>query len=177
MPNKFNGHRNAITKESIFTALMQLMEKKDFHKISITETTTKAGVSRMAFYRNYETLEDVITDYLNTFFNEYERQISSVGIENPHDIILMFLSDFKSEQQLLVNLIKCDLTFLLLDKCNSFLEQICEKSVCDKLYSPTKEAFTIKFLCGGFFNLLIEWASHDFKESEEYLADLFSEYC
>nr|OTP12893.1 hypothetical protein A5888_003474 [Enterococcus sp. 9E7_DIV0242] len=75
MVNRMNSYRNAITKESIFTALMILMEKKDFHKISITEVTSKAGVSRMAFYRNYEILEDVITDYLTTFFAKYEEKI------------------------------------------------------------------------------------------------------
>nr|WP_249274531.1 hypothetical protein [Enterococcus sp. 9E7_DIV0242] len=29
----------------------------------------------MAFYRNYEILEDVITDYLTTFFAKYEEKI------------------------------------------------------------------------------------------------------
>ncbi|WYJ89793.1 hypothetical protein A5888_001518 [Enterococcus sp. 9E7_DIV0242] len=177
MVNRMNSYRNAITKESIFTALMILMEKKDFHKISITEVTSKAGVSRMAFYRNYEILEDVITDYLTTFFAKYEEKIAVIGLNNTYDVILMFFSSFKTEKTLMMNLIKSNLTFLLLDKSNLFLEDICEKFVCEKFYSPEKEKYTIKFLCGGFFNILVEWVLNDFKERETYMAELFCEYC
>ena len=60
MEKRTNNMQNILTKESIFTALMILMEKKDFKEISITEITKKAGVSRMAFYRNYDEKEDII---------------------------------------------------------------------------------------------------------------------
>ena len=177
MANKLNSYRNAITKESIFIALMLLMKTKEFHKISITEVTTKAGVSRMAFYRNYEVLEDVITDYLDTFFAKYEKKVSDIGLDNTYDIVLMFFSSFKTEKTLMMNLIDSNLSYLLLDKSNSFLEEICKEFVCDKFYPPEKEKYTIKFLCGGFFNMLVEWVLSDFKEDEEYMAELFCEYC
>ncbi|MBO0451880.1 TetR/AcrR family transcriptional regulator [Candidatus Enterococcus murrayae] len=177
MANAMNSYKNAITKESIFTALMIIMEKKDFHKISVTEVTAKAGVSRMAFYRNYEVLEDVITDYLNDCFAEYEKAIERVGLYNSYEVVLLFFSTFKAEKTLLLNLIESKLTYLLLDKCNTFLEDICKTIVCDKSYSPEKEKYTIKFLTGGFFNILIEWIMNDFNESEEYMAELFYEYC
>lgn len=70
-----NNSQNLITKESIFTALMILMEKKNFKEISITELTKKAGVSRMAFYRNYNNLEDIITDYLDEFFEASYKEL------------------------------------------------------------------------------------------------------
>lgn len=58
--NKNNMLQNRIAKESIFTALMILMEQKNFNEISITEVAKKAVVSRMAFYRNYNLMEDMI---------------------------------------------------------------------------------------------------------------------
>ena len=39
---------NLIVKESIETALIELMEKKSFADITITEIVTKAGVSRVS---------------------------------------------------------------------------------------------------------------------------------
>ena len=77
----------------------------------------------------------------------------------------------------MMNLIDSNLSYLLLDKSNSFLEEICKEFVCDKFYSPEKEKYTIKFLCGGFLNMLVEWVLSDFKEDEEYMAELFCEYC
>lgn len=177
MANKMNSYRNAITKESIFTALMILMEQKEFHKISITEVTAKAGVSRMAFYRNYEILEDVITDYLDEFFSKYEQRIDEVGLDNTYEIVLMFFTSFKTEKKLMMNLLNSNLQYLLLDKSNSFMEGVCEKFVCDKFYSPAKEKYTIKLLAGGFFNILTTWVLNDYQESAEYMTELFCEYC
>ncbi len=55
-----NSELNKLTKESIETALLFLMEKKDFNKISISELVKKAGVSRNAFYRNYKSKEEIL---------------------------------------------------------------------------------------------------------------------
>ena len=77
MKNKNNDLQNRITKESIFTSLMILMEQKNFQEISITEIAKKAGVSRMAFYRNYNLMEDIIISHLDEFFEEYSKQILS----------------------------------------------------------------------------------------------------
>ena len=42
-------NNNRIVTESITLALIQLMEKKDFNAISITELTKRAGVGRVSF--------------------------------------------------------------------------------------------------------------------------------
>ena len=46
-----NNEANQITRESICLALVSLMDIKDFEKISISELTRRAGVSRQSFYR------------------------------------------------------------------------------------------------------------------------------
>ena len=64
-----------ITKESIVTAVVLLCAEKPFEKITVTEIVRKAGVSRTAFYRNYDSKEDVLKELgagvikkLNDFF-------------------------------------------------------------------------------------------------------------
>ncbi len=54
-----NNTTNRLVRKCIFTSLMQLMEKKDFQQITVTEITGRAGVSRMAYYRNYTSKEDI----------------------------------------------------------------------------------------------------------------------
>ena len=39
---------------------MQLLEKKDLKKITISELVERAGVSRAAFYRNYSSKEEIL---------------------------------------------------------------------------------------------------------------------
>ena len=44
---------NKFIKKCIKDSLLILMNEKNFKDITITEITEKAGVSRMAYYRNY----------------------------------------------------------------------------------------------------------------------------
>lgn len=48
-----NKESNRLTKESLEISLLQLLEKKELAKITISELVHRAGVSRAAFYRNY----------------------------------------------------------------------------------------------------------------------------
>lgn len=82
--NQSNKELNQITKESIETAFLLLLESKEFEKISITELTKKAGVSRPAFYRNYESKEDIlknitlpVLEKISTHFKEPDFHLDS----------------------------------------------------------------------------------------------------
>ena len=56
---------NVLAKECMVSALMQLLETKPLSAISVTELTEKAGVSRMTYYRNYQSKEEIFQDYLD----------------------------------------------------------------------------------------------------------------
>lgn len=65
---------NFVIKESITEALLLLMRKKNYEEISITEITKLAGVSRISFYRNYDSKEDILVKYMfERSMNEFER--------------------------------------------------------------------------------------------------------
>ena len=55
----------------IVEALCALMKNTSFQDISITAVTKKAGVSRMSFYRNFESKEDVISYYIDYMMKAY----------------------------------------------------------------------------------------------------------
>lgn len=75
-----NAEANALTRECIEAALILLMKEKSFQSISITDITKKAGVSRTAYYRNYDSKEAILANYLQNINN----QISSVLLQfNP----------------------------------------------------------------------------------------------
>ena len=44
---------NKIVKDSIAQSIFQLMKRKRFSDITITEIVKKAGVARASFYRNF----------------------------------------------------------------------------------------------------------------------------
>ena len=56
--NKRNDEINAITKESIAFAYYELLQKEQ--RISVTLICEKAGVSRNAYYRNFNSTDEII---------------------------------------------------------------------------------------------------------------------
>ncbi len=57
---KANQESHVLTVDSIQDAMIVLVNAKSFESISISDICQKAGVSRTAFYRNYDTKEDVL---------------------------------------------------------------------------------------------------------------------
>ncbi len=58
-----NERANALTKECLLEALLRLMKKKKFDQITVTELVKCAGVSRMAFYRNYSSIDQILKEH------------------------------------------------------------------------------------------------------------------
>ncbi|WP_252898590.1 TetR/AcrR family transcriptional regulator [Secundilactobacillus odoratitofui] len=78
-------HAQQIKEDSqayITTALFQLLETKDLGEITVTALVKRAGVSRMAFYRNFETTADVILKYFASKINQvFDDVINQVPTE------------------------------------------------------------------------------------------------
>ncbi|MCR5505964.1 MAG: TetR/AcrR family transcriptional regulator [Bacilli bacterium] len=81
MSKKGNGMRE-LASECLFIALLKLMDEKPYQSISITEICDKAGVSRMAYYRNYNSKEEILTKHAEMIVEGVKKEI----IANPGDI-------------------------------------------------------------------------------------------
>lgn len=174
MMNTYNAEQNKITKESIFMALMAVMEKKDFKNISITEVAQKAGVSRMAFYRNYQILEDVLTEHLEEMFAEYSILLASNEVSN-YEMTRLYFYYFRQHQAFINNLLRSKLTHLILEQSVEFLDEFSQSIVCTINCTPEFERYNIRFIAGGIFNVLMTWCTHGMLESDELMAELVCE--
>lgn len=65
------------TKEWITIALLELLRTNRISELKISELVRKAGVSRMAFYRNYESLEQVLVEYYEPKFADIFNKIAN----------------------------------------------------------------------------------------------------
>lgn len=51
------------TKDFITTAMLQMLAKEKLSALTVSQVCKRAGVSRMAFYRNFEGLEQILYEY------------------------------------------------------------------------------------------------------------------
>ena len=93
---------NFVIKESLTEALFILMRKKPFEEITITEISKLAGVSRISFYRNFDSKEDLLVKYLfeksMDEFSKYQAQSTQEkliamfkSIDHLHHLFLYYL--------------------------------------------------------------------------------------
>jgi AcrR family transcriptional regulator len=160
-----------MAKGYIFTALMLIMEKKCFNDISITEITEKAGVSRMAYYRNYTAKEEIITKYLDELFEDYLQEITSGEEVSLYRVAHQYFIYFRKHEKLILNLIKSNLSNLILERFNFYMPSVFEK-VLKKYSSPHSDKYELFFISGGLYNVLVEWVKHGLEETDEEMADL-----
>lgn len=56
---------NQVSREYLLKAFVNLMQTEPYSDITVTDITKAAGVSRMAYYRNYTAKEQILTMYLD----------------------------------------------------------------------------------------------------------------
>ncbi|ANK62963.1 TetR/AcrR family transcriptional regulator [Loigolactobacillus backii] len=173
MTNQSNSEQTQLTKESLFNALMQLMTFTDLNDLSISAVTRKAGVSRMAFYRHYNILEDLISEHLNDIMADYQARLTKDKINN-YELSYTFFVCFRPHLQFILNLQRSRLTGMLFDKLVSFVVSFSESIVCVEECPGKVTDYNIRFVVGGFFSTLLAWSQTGMKESAEQMAMLVS---
>lgn len=166
--NKMEKNRvsqaNIIAKECIVSALLKLIYEKPLTTITISELTKKAGVSRMTFYRNYDSKEEVFIGHLDEIFEHYwnnDNADKENGIYYDVEHMKSCFEYIYQHKEFLEGLIQCGMGLLFLDKLTYYISEKWKK-YADK-YELT--AFT-----GSLYNLFILWISTGYKEDVDKMA-------
>lgn len=59
-------------------ALVSLMGEKTYMDITVTDIVKKAGVARASFYRNYQSIADIMDDIVDDIFSEIMTEVLPV---------------------------------------------------------------------------------------------------
>jgi AcrR family transcriptional regulator len=159
------------SSEAIFSALMTLMKTQPYEKISVTEITAKAGVSRMAYYRNYTSKEDIFIKHLDKIFTSYLSDIMNSNDDDLDSVYVGFFSYFRKQADFIGELINAGLSYLILDKFYKYLIMI-KENVFYHISSSDINDYQLYFAAGGLYEVLIEWVKKGCLESDEQMAKI-----
>lgn len=137
---KANDDYRKLIRESIQTALFQIMNKKEFSKIKITEVIERAGVSRSAFYRNFTDLDEVISEELKRICKHIFEKGEQVISTNWHAL----LTKIDENKDVFKILIKAGLESKILENLNNFF---INHSLKDKTLFYTLNGILYNFIC------------------------------
>lgn len=159
--------------ECMVKALIELLKEKTISAISISEITQKAGVSRMTFYRNYQSKEEIFEKYLDYLFEEYHKSVLENGRHASfirYENVLLGFEFFRKEAELIICLLENNLIGSLREKIiNNELDlSLSSQSDAESRY------LTIAY-ANALFGVMTSWVQEGMKEEPEKLAKLICE--
>ncbi|WP_084703424.1 TetR family transcriptional regulator [Necropsobacter rosorum] len=152
---------NFVVKESITEALLRLMGKKDFDHISISEITKLAGVSRISFYRNFDSKEDIL---LKTMFERSMSAFDSQKTESIQDKLIAMFVSINSIHEIIDLLYAQNLTHLFL--------RYFQWAIGPKAQDDNPTAYRKSIAAGVCFGALDEWIRRGRQETPAQMAQL-----
>lgn len=154
----------------IVDALVELLHEFCYEEISISDITKKAGVSRITFYRNFRSREEVMLTFISQVTDQVQ---AAVGKENTEfrlqPYIETVLETILPYAYVVDRLYEAHLgelvqsffdRYLLTTPVNSGLLDISEYERC--------------FLAGGVYTVMLMWIRGGAKESAQEIAALCS---
>lgn len=149
MTERKNEAHNVVV-ESLTEALLQLMEKKPLSKINVSELCIRAGVGRVSFYRNFDSMDDILVQHLKKCTDEWWRDFSQNEAES-------FYTDFWPEllEQYRAN---GHLVRLLYENNASHLIKDHIFACCRTTFEvDEEESYARAALAGALYGMVDEW--------------------
>lgn len=164
--NKRISTSNILVKECIVSALLQLIKEKPLSSISISELCKKAGVSRMAFYRNYESKEDIFKKHLSEVFEEYKNDDTAHNITGMYCDRLHLRHYFDyiyKHRYFLDGLLYCGFDVIFLNMLNEY--------ILDK-WKDQSDKYILTAFAGSLYNTFHLWSVSNYTEDIETLCSI-----
>ncbi|MBQ7737453.1 MAG: TetR/AcrR family transcriptional regulator [Oscillospiraceae bacterium] len=150
------------TADYITTALLLLMEKKAFSRITVTEVCEKAGVSRMSFYRCFPSRLDILRRKCAAITDEFLQRSGLSFQRDPLQQYLITLFTHLYQHRDLIELLRrSDLLYIIKDDITR---------VFLSLYENVYGEYKARFISGGLFDVFCLWVQNGFRETPEELA-------
>ena len=139
-----------MVMESLTEALLQLMRAKPLADISVSELCDKAGVSRVSFYRNFDSMDDILVRHLTRSTDAWWAKFS---LSSEEDFYQNFwpelLTEYRKNQQLILLIYQNERSSLL----KEHIFTCCAVNNCTDEW----EAYLRAGLAGALYGLVDEW--------------------
>lgn len=156
--------KNTYVKHQITISLLDLLKTKELKAISIIDLTSKAQVSRVSFYRNYDEKEDVLREYLYELIGNWYTEYQESGSTSEDEMLGSLFGHFSRNKDFYLLLSQRNLFYLL-------------KEMLKELFGPKPEypnfgAYVAAYFSYGLFGWIEEWFSRGMQETSEEMTIL-----
>ena len=163
--NQSSAERSRFTKECIVQALLKLMEEQSFSSISIQNIVDAAGVSRMAYYRNFSSKDDILRFHIANVTRDYLSRYEDIKPKNFQEHLQLLFDYLLEQKELGQKLFRAGMIALSKEAFDQGMLAYAK---------DTKSYYNLCFLSGGLFNMYIFWLDNGCKETPRQLSRYFT---
>ena len=166
-------NENPITyrsKTMFIKALFELMAKKPYTKITIKELCQRANLARQTFYHNFNTMDDIIIEYILRREKGRMQYYSCMDYEKK-TVYRKFFQSWKEDEIVLSLLIKNNLVYILNRTYYNLLTNTSSKVIRRTEKVETDYSYEKSLFVGGLVAVLHLWSETGMKEPPEKLAE------
>ncbi len=163
---------NLHVKNSIINALIDLMKEKNFEDISVSEITTHAGVSRVSYYRNFGSKEDILTGSLKDLMCRFTEEINAIPNHTPTRRVMTVFFHIARENAAIFKLLhQAGMDRQIQEGLDQFILSCPHFPSLDR-----RRTYPAYLFSGALFRLLIRWYSGGMTENDSELSNIFCQY-
>lgn len=163
--------RVAKTQAKAEKALFQLMQQQNFSELSITDIANQAGISRMAFYRNYQSKEDILNKFIQKEYTRFIAEITAHQLHGLNQLLEVYLNYFKTHPEVLSAIVNASIEGFALTKQNDYILDFFKTRFKQQAPSP----LAIAYYSGAIFASLLYWRQTNYQHSAAELAAYLAE--
>ena len=165
---------NARARASIESALVDLLQTKSYSSITVTDIVRRAGVARATYYRNYDSIEDIMVSLLASVRSQI---LEDVGIKSGQiersqlstDVLEVFIHHYRLRRREILSLHNSGFSPSLMQLMADFAAE----SIGDMSANSIRR-YDVYALPGAMYGVLIRWLEAGCPESDREMAAYLS---
>ena len=161
---------NYQAKQKMVNALFDLIRTQSLENVFISELTDRAGVSRMAYYRNFSSKTDIIEYYLETILDEMFSLLKKDFEFWSLEYGTVFFTVMKRHKERILQLHAMGLSGMFLSRFTATNE-----SLAGDMPYYSMDRYVLYYVAGGSYNMVIEWLSNGCRETPEQMAEMLAD--
>lgn len=160
---------NQQVKDRLLGALLQLAGEKDLSQVKVTELVERSGVARASFYRNFDSVEDIVDYGIQRMARLYHEGMppSSGGVRSRDEMVYRFRF-YRDHAAIVLAFHRAHVSASLLDIVTD-----CEIEMGGDMPANSIARYELYYFAGAFYNMLICWLEGGMRETPEAMADEF----
>lgn len=171
MPGVKGNRRILYTKNIIKESLIDLLETKEIHQVTVTDICKKADINRGTFYSHYKDAFDLLQSMEDELFNQVIVYLTEIPVEDYTDILLIKVFELIAENKELCKVLFCKQNdSKILDR----ILYVANKANLDKIintpgFTDAYLNYLLKYAIGGIIAVVQTWLENDLVESPREL--------